>query len=194
MIKLIAGLGNPGTKYAETRHNLGFRAIDRLLDASPAKRERFITNALVFETEKYGFLCKPLTYVNESGKALLALSHELKVQSDEILILYDDFSLELGLIRVRAGGSSGGHNGLQSIIDYFGTTQIPRVRLGIKTEEMDNWVDFVLGEFRPEEEPIVAEMMDLCCDAVELILQEGISAAMNRFNKKQKLDDGSESE
>lgn len=193
MIKLIAGLGNPGTKYANTRHNVGFRAIERLLEFSPAKSERLLHHALLFETEKFGFLCKPLTYMNHSGKAVSALSRELAVQPQEILVLQDDFALALGLIRVRTQGSAGGHNGLQSIIDHLGTTRIPRVRLGIKTDEMENWVDFVLSRFHASEKPAVAEMIDLCCDAVEEILKNGISSAMNRFNKKQKLDDGQQS-
>jgi peptidyl-tRNA hydrolase, PTH1 family len=190
MIKLIAGLGNPGARYEETRHNLGFRTVDRLLELSPAKREDFIHDAMLFETEKYGLICKPMTFMNRSGKPLLALSQEFGLQPQEVLVLYDDFALQLGLIRVRARGSSGGHNGLQSIIEYFGTAHIPRIRMGIQTEEMESWVDFVLEKFRPREKLVVAEMLDLCSDAVEVILANGISTAMNRFNKKQKLDNG----
>ena len=190
MIRLIAGLGNPGTRYESTRHNLGFRAVDRLLELTSVSRERSIHEAELFETEKFGLLCKPMTYMNRSGRPLLALSRDLGIQPQEILVLYDDFALQLGLIRVRARGSSGGHNGLQSIIDHFGSTQIPRVRMGIQTEEMHNWVDFVLNKFRSKERPVVAEMLDLCSDAVEVILTDGIPAAMNRFNKKQKLDNG----
>ena len=187
MIKLVAGLGNPGSKYANTRHNLGFRAVDCLLEISPAKNERQTRSALLYETEKFGLICKPLTYMNHSGRSLLDLSRELELQPQEILVLYDDFALSLGLIRIRMRGSSGGHNGLQSVIDHLGSIQIPRVRLGIMTEEMDNWVDFVLSEFRRSEKKTVAEMLDLCSDAVEVVLQSGITAAMNRFNKKQKL-------
>ncbi|HJZ11435.1 MAG TPA: aminoacyl-tRNA hydrolase [Acidobacteriota bacterium] len=186
-IKLIAGLGNPGSKYANTRHNLGYRAVDRLLENTTVKRESDIPTALVYETEKYGLLCKPITYMNHSGKALMDISRAYNITAQEILLLYDDFALQLGLIRVRARGSSGGHNGLQSIIDHFQSAHLPRIRLGIQTEEMDNWVDFVLANFHRAEKPIVAEMLDLCCDAVEVILQQGIASAMNRFNKKQKL-------
>ncbi|PWT89969.1 MAG: aminoacyl-tRNA hydrolase [Acidobacteria bacterium] len=184
MIKLIAGLGNPGAKYENTRHNVGFKAIDRLLEISKPISERLIRNSLLFETENFGLLCKPLTYMNHSGAALSGLAHDYELQPGEILVLYDDFALELGLLRVRQRGSSGGHNGLESIIEHFGTTEIPRVRMGIKTDEMDNWVDFVLGTFRKAEKPVVAEMIDLCCDSVAVILKEGITTAMNRFNKK----------
>src|SRR5688572_26531938 len=112
-IKLIAGLGNPGSRYEGTRHNAGFRAIDRLLEISPAKSERHTNEALLFETEKFGLLCKPLTYMNRSGRPLLSLSREYALEPQEILVLYDDFALALGLIRVRPRGTSGGHNGLQ---------------------------------------------------------------------------------
>ena len=188
MIKLIAGLGNPGSKYENTRHNVGFRAVDHLLKISPAKTARSTHSAWLFETEKYGLLCKPLTYMNRSGSALLALSRELDLQPSEILVLYDDFALALGLIRVRLHGSSGGHNGLQSIIDHLGTTHVPRVRMGIKTDEMESWIDFVLSEFRRKEQGAVAEMLDLCSDAVDVILHQGITAAMNQFNRKQKVE------
>ena len=187
MIKLIIGLGNPGTKYANTRHNLGFRAIDRLLEISPAKSEQSMHSALLYGTEKYGLLCKPLTYMNRSGKAVKALAEQFQLQPAEILVLYDDFALEAGLIRIRARGSSGGHNGLQSIIDCVGSNDVPRVRMGIKQPEMDGWIDFVLEDFTRTERPIVAEMLDLCSDAVDVILEKGIAAAMNQFNKKQKL-------
>lgn len=189
MIKLIAGLGNPGAKYEDTRHNLGYLAVDRLLKNSPVRSEQAIHSALVFETEKYGRICKPLTYMNHSGRAILGLSREFGLNPEEVLILYDDFALELGLIRVRARGSSGGHNGLQSVIEKLGTTHVPRIRLGIKTPAMDSWIDFVLSEFTRAEKTIAAEMIDSCSDVVDLILEKGVTAAMNRFNKKQKLVD-----
>src|SRR5689334_17906653 len=108
-IKLIAGLGNPGSRYEATRHNLGFLAIDRLMETSPAKSERHAHEALIFETEEFGLLCKPLTYMNRSGRAILGIARELGLQPAEVLVLYDDFALALGLIRARARGSSGGH-------------------------------------------------------------------------------------
>src|SRR5687767_4754039 len=146
-IKLIAGLGNPGKKYEGTRHNVGFLAIDRLLESSPALKQRSTETAELFETKDYGLLCKPMTYMNRSGRVLLDLSRELDLQPQNILVIYDDFALGLGMIRIRPSGSSGGHNGVQSVIDHFGSTQFPRVRLGIQTEEMENWVDFVLTNF-----------------------------------------------
>jgi PTH1 family peptidyl-tRNA hydrolase len=193
MIRLIAGLGNPGDKYERTRHNVGFRAVDKLLEISRPSSERLMKQALLYETERFGLLCKPLTYMNRSGKPLQDLATEFMIQPSEILVVYDDFALDLGLLRIRERGSAGGHNGLQSIIDYFGTTEIPRVRLGIKTEEMDEWVDFVLGKFKRSEEKIVEEMLDLCSEAVEATLTDGITAAMNRYNRKQKQDNGSDS-
>jgi peptidyl-tRNA hydrolase, PTH1 family len=186
LIKLIAGLGNPGAEYEKTRHNVGFLAIDRLLEFSAAIKRRSMETATLFETKKFGLLCKPATYMNHSGKAIKTLATEMELHPSEILVLYDDFALELGMIRIRQSGSSGGHNGVQSIIDHLGSTHFPRVRMGIQTEEMDNWVEFVLNPFRRKELPIVSEMIDNCCDAVELILNEGITTAMNRFNRKQK--------
>ncbi len=185
-IKLIAGLGNPGEKYTATRHNVGFLAVDKLLEDSPVRTERMIHQAMVFETEKYGLLCKPLTYMNRSGRALLGVMREYGLQPQEILVVYDDFALELGFLRVRARGSSGGHNGLQSTIEQLQTTEIPRLRLGIKTDEMENWVDFVLGDFKRSERKVVSEMLEQSCEAVEMVLRDGVNAAMNRFNKKQK--------
>ncbi len=193
MIRLIAGLGNPGDKYEKTRHNIGFRAVDKLLEISPPRSERLMKQALVYETERFGLICKPLTYMNRSGKPLHDLATEYMIQPSEIMVIYDDFALELGLLRIRERGSAGGHNGLQSIVDHFGTTETPRIRLGIKTEEMDDWVDFVLGKFKRSEEKIVEEMIDLCSEAVELTLTDGITAAMNRFNRKQKQGNGSDS-
>ncbi len=193
MIRLIAGLGNPGEKYEQTRHNIGFRATDRLLEISPPRSERLFKQALLYETERFGFICKPLTFMNRSGKPLQDLASELMIDPNHILIVYDDFALELGLLRIRERGSAGGHNGLQSIIDHFGTTEIPRIRLGIKTEEMEDWADFVLGKFKRSEQKIVEEMLDLSSEAVDLTLTNGITAAMNRFNRKQKQDNGSNS-
>jgi len=186
MFRLIAGLGNPGTRYESTRHNLGFRTVDRLLEISPAKSERLFHHALIFETEKFGLLCKPLSYMNHSGVPLKAIAQEFGIEPKETLVVYDDFALELGLIRVRQRGSSGGHNGLESIIQQFGTTEVPRIRMGIKTDEMDQWVDFVLGSFKRSELPVVKEMIEECTEAVNVILEKGISAAMNKFNKKQR--------
>ena len=185
MIKLIAGLGNPGERYAGNRHNIGFRAIDKLLEISPAKRVFSRTHATLFETEEFGLLCKPLTYMNRSGIAIAAVCRELDLNPFQVLVLYDDFALQLGMIRIRPHGSSGGHNGIQSMIDSLGSSQIPRVRLGIQTDEMDSWVDFVLSDFKRSEREEVAEMLDSCSEAVSVVLKEGITKAMNQFNKKQ---------
>jgi PTH1 family peptidyl-tRNA hydrolase len=189
LIKLIAGLGNPGAEYEKTRHNVGYLAIDALLEISSAVKKRSIDTAMLFETKKFGLLCKPLTFMNHSGKAIAALSKELNLQPEEILVIYDDFALELGMIRIRESGSAGTHNGVQSIIDHLGSTKFPRIRLGIQTEQMDDWADFVLAPFKRKELPIISEMLEQCCDAVELILNHGITIAMNRFNRKQKKED-----
>jgi peptidyl-tRNA hydrolase, PTH1 family len=192
VIKLIVGLGNPGRKYESTRHNLGFRAVDVLLAAFPAQSERLLHRSLLFDTTDFGMVCKPLTYMNASGNAVHRLSQDFGLQPQEILVLYDDFALELGLIRVRQRGSSGGHKGVQSIIDQLGSTDFPRVRMGIQVGGIDDSVEFVLSEFRASERSAVQEMLDLCKEAVAVILKDGIATAMNRFNKKQKLVNGKE--
>ena len=110
----------------------------------------------------------------------------MELLPEQVLVIYDDFALDLGMIRIRASGSSGGHNGVQSVIDHFGSTNFPRIRLGIRTEEMDLWMDFVLNNFKKKEMPAVKEMLDSCTDAVELILSHGITTAMNRYNRKQR--------
>jgi len=191
MVKLIAGLGNPGKKYSSTRHNLGFLAIDRLLEESPPLIERYEHRSLLYETEKFGLLCKPLTYMNNSGRAIAGWAAQLNLKPQEILVLYDDFALNLGMIRIRAHGTSGGHNGLESVINSLQSKEVPRVRMGIRTDEMvtERWLDFVLHDFYNSEKSDIVEMLDLCCDAVSVILEDGVTAAMNRFNKKQKLVD-----
>src|SRR5262249_28185478 len=135
--------------------------------------------------ENFRLLCKLVRYMIHSGISLKAVSREYGFQPKETLIIYDDFALQLGLIRVRQRGTSGGHNGLESIIQQFGTTEVPRIRMGIKTDEMDQWVDFVLGSFKRSEQPVVIEMIEECAEAVSVILEKGISTAMNKFNKKQ---------
>ncbi len=165
-------------------------AIEKLLEISPALKKWSTETAMLFETERFGLLCKPLTYMNRCGNVLLALSRERDMQPQEVLVIYDDFALALGMIRIRGFGSSGGHNGVQSIIDHFGSTQFPRIRLGIQTEEMEDWADFVLTNFKKKELSVVSEMLDSCTDAVELILNDGITTAMNRYNRKQTPREG----
>jgi peptidyl-tRNA hydrolase, PTH1 family len=182
VFRLIVGLGNPGREYAETRHNVGFMILDRL-----AAQER-----LDFRKEKTWraevarsgrlVLCKPLTYMNLSGESVRPLSQFYKIPSEEVLVIYDDMALPLGKLRLRASGSAGGHNGLQSILEHFGTQSIPRLRVGIGAAEPDAAIGHVLGRFAPAERETVELALARAVEAVHTTLQKGLPAAMNTFN------------
>jgi PTH1 family peptidyl-tRNA hydrolase len=175
------GLGNPGREYRETRHNIGFLLLDRL-----AARER-----VAFQTEKSWqaevaragdlLLCKPLTYMNLSGQAVRPLSQFYKIEPAQVLVILDDMALPLGKLRFRASGSAGGHNGLQSIVEHFGTLAVPRLRIGIGSAERDA-VDHVLGRFALEERPAVDESLDRALEAIDCARTRGLEAAMNAYN------------
>lgn len=188
----IFGLGNPGKQYANTRHNLGFRVIDRLSSQFQTKLRRprgLGVLSSVFQIEKErAFLVKPLTFVNNSGKAVKKFVARHKIPFSSLLIICDDINLPLGTIRIRKKGSGGGQHGLESIIEEIGTTQFPRLRLGIsppdlKPAEIGDLADFVLSEFEKEEAEIVYSMVERAGQAVEAILKDGIEPAMNVFNR-----------
>jgi len=168
-IKLIVGLGNPDKKYAMTRHNLGYRVIDELKKNPPGGAK----------------LLKPLGYMNSSG---VSVAHEVArngIQPEEILVVCDDFSIALGTRRIRRGGSSGGHNGLDSIIQSLGTQEIARLRLGIgPVPEGQDPAQFVLQDFRPAERNVAEASVALGAMVVHFILKDGIEKAMNAFNAK----------
>jgi PTH1 family peptidyl-tRNA hydrolase len=179
--RLLVGLGNPGREYRETRHNIGFMLLDRL-----AARER-----VEFRTEKSWqaevaragdlLLCKPLTYMNLSGQAVRPLSQFYKIESAQVLVILDDMALPLGKLRFRANGSAGGHNGLQSVIEHFGTQAVPRLRVGIGAAEQDA-VDHVLGRFALEERPALEQSLDRALEAIDCARARGLEAAMNAYN------------
>ncbi|HYR57194.1 MAG TPA: aminoacyl-tRNA hydrolase [Chthoniobacteraceae bacterium] len=181
MFRLVAGLGNPGREYADTRHNVGFLLADRLAarDRAEWQRERSwqadVARAGAF------WLCKPLTFMNLSGQAVRAVADFYKIEPAQVLIVLDDFALPLGKLRFRANGSSGGHNGLQSVIEHFGTQAIPRLRIGIGSAEGDA-VDHVLGRFALEEREPLAQSLDRAVDAIDCAQTRGLEAAMNTYN------------
>jgi len=185
-MKVVVGIGNPGARYRRTRHNLGFRVADRLADshAIDIRRRRF--DALVgdghIEATRV-LLVKPQTFVNLSGSAVAPLMRWHKCPLDNLLVVLDDLNLELGKLRVRRKGSSGGHNGLQSIIDALGTDEIARVRIGIGRPPQGDPVAHVLSTFDPSEEPAVVHAIDTAQQAVCLWLEQGIGATMNHFNR-----------
>lgn len=187
MVKIIAGLGNPGAQYARTRHNLGFEVVDELARRLSVRLDREKHQGkfaeAVYERQKL-LLVEPMTFMNRSGDCLAALARN-KVQSPaDILVVVDEVNLPLGRIRLRAEGSAGGHNGLKSIVERLGTQDFPRLRMGVgDSRAAGDLSEHVLGKFRPEEFASVREMIERSVDAVLCWVSEGLGPAMTRFNR-----------
>lgn len=185
---LIVGLGNPGKQYANTRHNVGFDVIYYLshkYDCTNTKQQhKGLTATFNLDGEKI-MLCEPLTFMNLSGQCVASLANYYKIPTENIIIIYDDVDLPLGEVRVRAKGGPGTHNGMRSIVSSLGTTDFPRVRVGIgpKNEYMD-MVDFVLSRFPKDEQPIIDKSIELAGEAAILIATKGVDYAMNIINSK----------
>jgi PTH1 family peptidyl-tRNA hydrolase len=188
-MKIIVGLGNPGKKYEGTRHNAGFMVIDRFAEKLEIKIEKKKFSALIGETTVKGEKCllvKPQTYMNLSGEAVLAVKQFYKAQPEDIIVVYDDMDLPVGKIRIRKQGGSGGHKGMISIISCLGTENFIRIRIGIggpKDRSEQEVINHVLGDFTSEEKAIIRETQEKAAEAVLLLLQEGVEASMNRYNK-----------
>ena len=182
-IRLVAGLGNPGAEYAHTRHNIGFMVADLLAHESGLAWER--SGKWDAATAKFGdaLLVKPSSYMNRSGEPLSAVANFYKIAPAEVLVVLDDLALELGRLRLRTEGGTGGHNGLESIIMHLGTEMIPRLRVGIGAAPGDGAVDYVLGRFFEEEIPVVEKTIERAADAVKCAIDKGVLSAMNLFNK-----------
>lgn len=189
-IRLIAGLGNPGEKYAGTKHNAGFMVIDKVLEKLRGTfAEKTYHNGILWEGRCKGsklLLLKPLTFMNLSGEAVELIARKNKIEAEEILVVFDDMDLPLGRIRIRDKGSSGGHNGVESILQELGSVEFPRVRVGIGRSDADNQIDHVLSEFADNEKKVFDEALDNAAEAVKLILYRGINEAMNKYNGKNK--------
>ena len=186
---LIVGLGNPGSEYARTRHNCGFRAIDLLASKLGCKIDKKKFQGLYGQVLKDGrkiFLLKPLTYMNLSGGAVLQLSAYFGIPPQRIIIMFDDISLPLGALRIRASGSAGGHNGIKSIISELGSQEFPRVKIGVgeRAAPGQDLADWVLSTFSAGEEKMLASSLEDAGNAALAIINEGVSAAANRFNRK----------
>lgn len=185
-MKIIIGLGNPTDKYAGTRHNMGFGVIDELAERHGIRvntnRHRALCGTGSIAGEKV-LLAKPLTYMNASGESVRPIYDYFKVEVGDIIIIYDDINLDVGQIRVRGKGSAGGHNGMKSIIGNLGSSDFPRVRVGVgaKPARMD-LAAYVLSRFPAEELPEVRESIGRAADAVETLVSDGVEEAMNRFN------------
>lgn len=184
---LIVGLGNPGREYEETRHNVGFRCADALVQAhhlkyDPKKKSKGkVAEGMI--AGKPVLIAKPQTFMNLSGSTVQGLASFYKIPPDRILVIFDDLDLPPGILRIRQKGGSGGHRGLTDIIQRLGTQDFPRIRFGIGRPpgRMDP-AAFVLQRFSGEEETLVAQTVDRAVKAIELWLAEGINSAMNRFN------------
>lgn len=185
-MKLIVGLGNPGAKYAGTRHNAGFSVIDELVERHNIKVDTSKHKALigkgVINGEKV-ILAMPQTFMNLSGESVRAIMDFYKLTVDDLIVVYDDIDLDVGKIRIREKGSAGGHNGMKNIILHSGSQDFVRVRVGVgkKPEHMD-LADHVLSRFSREDLPFMRESCGKACDALEVILSDGAVAAMNRYN------------
>jgi PTH1 family peptidyl-tRNA hydrolase len=185
-IRLVAGLGNPGREYQRTRHNVGFMVLDRIA---------FDRNLPWDFSEKWGaawakseaLFVKPGTFMNRSGGPLSAIANFYKIPAEEILVVVDDLDLPLGRLRIRRSGSSGGHNGLESIFQHFGTDEIPRLRVGIGAAPAAGTIDYVLGKFFEEEKKLLDETLVRAAAAVKCALDNGVIAAMNEFNKNTEI-------
>lgn len=187
-MKAIVGLGNPGPNYARTRHNLGFLVVEALAERARIPLDRVECDALVGRGEVAGvavLLAKPRTFMNRSGDAVVCLISSYALQPADVLVVVDDLALPLGVIRLRRRGRAGGHNGLKSIIEALGTTNFPRLRLGIKPERpIEDTVAFVLSEFDEHERPLVDAVIARAIEAITVFLREGVDGAMSRFNSR----------
>lgn len=189
-MKLIVGLGNPGREYQQTRHNIGFIVIDRILkDLSLELKVDNKLQAAYVKTKINGedvILAKPLTYMNLSGQAVIALMNFYKVEKDNLIIISDDTALELGKIRLRGSGSHGGQNGLRHIITQLGTQEFKRLRVGIGDNSLMNKADYVLGKFTPKEIDVLMPVFDKCRDLIfDWINKMSFENLMNKYNTPQ---------
>lgn len=182
-IRCVAGLGNPGPEYTGTRHNIGFMVIDELAAQLGFAWEKSTRWDALTSKRVDLVLAKPLSFMNRSGYPLVAIAHFYKMAPSEILVVLDDLALPLGRIRIRAGGGTGGHNGLDSVIMQFGTEEIPRLRIGIGAAPTAGSVDYVLGRFFEEERALVNSAVERAVQAIKCAVDNGVVAAMNTFNK-----------
>ncbi len=187
---IIVGLGNPTKEYDKTRHNVGFSVIDVLADRIgidvSEKKHRALCGKGMLEGQKV-ILAKPQTFMNLSGESVRAMVDFYKVSPDEVIIVYDDISLEPGQLRIRTKGSAGGHNGIKNIIAHLGTQEFPRIMVGVgeKPKYMD-LADYVLSRFSKGEQELMDDAFREAADAVAMMISEGMDAAMNHFNAKKK--------
>jgi PTH1 family peptidyl-tRNA hydrolase len=193
-VKLIIGLGNPGIEYQFTPHNAGFLAVDRIAEDCGAMVTNRRGRALTARTKLAGqdvLLAKPETFMNLSGLSVAALIQEFEISPEDVIVLYDELALPLGTIRIRERGSANGHNGVISILRVLGTEEWLRIRIGVGKPALADGreikaggKDYLLSPMRKQDLAVLDEVLDRVKDAVEVVLTEGVSAAMNRFNRR----------
>lgn len=185
MRKLVVGLGNPGSKYEATRHNIGFEVVDRLAASVPGTRYADKFEGLLADAEldfRRVLLLKPLTFMNLSGRCVRQAFQFYKLELPDLLVVCDDLSLPLGKIRIRRGGSDGGQKGLRDIASQLGSQDFARLRIGLGERGPSEAADFVLSRFRPTERPIIEDALIMATQAVAVWVSQGVETAMNRFN------------
>ena len=192
--RLILGLGNPGSTYEGTRHNVGFEVIDRIAErCGIVLQPHSPTNSITGRGRWRGYsfvMAKPLTWMNLSGQTARSYQRRMRLDSREILVILDDIHLPFGVVRMRKGGGSDGHNGMQNIIDALGSDQIPRLRIGISGDfERGGQSDYVLSRFDDQEIALLDQILDHARDATLEFINKGVEGAMNRFNRQLQLDE-----
>lgn len=186
--RLLVGLGNPGEKYAGNRHNIGFMCLDyyaqwHRVAFAKSRRQARISAARIGQYEVV--LAKPQTFMNNSGQAVGRLVRQYKVKVENLVVIHDDLDLPVGRIRIRLGGSSGGHKGINSIVEHISDQGFVRVRVGIGRPNgagEDDIINYVLGDFMPDEKAIIEDVIPLVGEALDSLLTEGLTVTMNRFN------------
>ena len=184
---LIVGLGNPGQKYEHTRHNMGFLTVDLLAEKAGVKLNKVKFKSAFNIMNFAGCKClvmKPQTYMNLSGESVGEAARFYKIPADHVVVISDDISLPVGKLRIRTGGSAGGHNGLKNIIQHLGTDQFPRIKVGVGAPGQAGYdvVDWVIGRPLGEDQKVLMEALDRAGDAAEVLISQGPDRAMNRFN------------
>ena len=188
-MKLVVGLGNPGPNYARTRHNVGFRVVDRFAERHRIAFDSHERDSLVGRGRVAGqavVVAKPQTFMNRSGAAVAALSRLYTELPEEMIVVYDDIDLPLGKLRIRPGGSAGTHNGMKSILESLENNRFPRLRVGIRGASRspeEDLADYVLEEFESEEEAAVSDAVERAADALVLFVRGEMTRAMNEFNR-----------
>lgn len=184
-MKIVVGLGNPGSRYDGTRHNVGYAVVDRLAAGPRCGRfqSRFQAQiAELMEEDQKVLLVKPETFMNLSGRSVRQVMDFYQAALEDMLVVCDDINLPLGKLRFRARGTHGGHNGLRDIQCHLGTTEYARLRIGVGAPDEADAVDHVLGRFRPGERPVIDDALDTAAQAVGRWLHEGLEACMNQYN------------